>query len=300
MTQSLPAPEEPLPSSEGTARPPNEGGRETNEEEEDEGQAAIALQQIPLRRGLWDWARAGTGRLNIIGRIPHPEWRGPVSIRNQESATNGATIGGNIYETQDDFSIPSATTTRPDDAEQHCEAANAKLEGVGILQANITSPSFAQTKQSSDDLIATASSTGSPAWQRYVDEHWTNGETTTPSAASKDSPPSTPDTPTPQQRRKGMPTEKCDAPTHDSPTPQCRTDQPPKLENASATGTPKAKNGAGSDDTPTKLISTPKSNMSARTSKIPKNTSSPRLVPTYKIALAPKFLSPATTGTAST
>jgi hypothetical protein len=208
--------------------------------------------------------------------------------------------GDTIYETQDDFGIPLATTTRPDDAEQHREAASAKLDGAGILQANITSPSFAQTKQSSDDLIATASSTGSPAWQQHVDEHWTNGEASTPFAASKESPPSTPDTPTPQQRRKDMPTEKSDAPAHDSPTSQSRTDQPLKLENASATDIPKAKNGAGSDDTPTKLTSTPKSNTSAKTRKTLNNTSSPSLVPTYKIALAPKFLSPARTSTAST
>lgn len=190
---------------------PSEG---TIEEEEGE-------RQTPSRRGLWDWARSGTG---FIGRIPHPEWRAPVFARNRVAV-----------ETRDDFSIPSTTATEPD---------------------SVMSPSFAQTKQSSDELIANASSTGSPAWQQNVD----GSEACTP---LKDSLPSTPDTPTPQQRRKA-----------EVPTPHLRSS--PGSSDVSAGDTP-AKTPAAND--------TPRSNISAKTSK--------HAIPTYKIALAPNVLSSA-------
>ncbi|KAH3905895.1 hypothetical protein HBI56_162460 [Parastagonospora nodorum] len=217
-TQSHLVPGEPRRSLENRPKLASER-RETIEEEEGEEQ------QTPSRRGLWEWARNGSARLDLIGRIPRPEWRGPVFIRNRDTV-----------ETQDDFSVPSSTATEPD---------------------NVTSPSFAQTKQSSDDLIATASSTGSPAWQQNVDGA---GEACTP---SKDSAISTPDTPTPQQRRKEQ-----------SPT----------------------SNGVHAADTPTK---TPAASETPQ-SKTSKRISSPHSIPTYKIALAPNLLSSARGGTATT
>lgn len=305
-TPSHPVQEELPPSSDVTSPLPNKSGKEKIEEEDGEDQASVGLwQQTPSRRGLWDWARAGTGRLNIIGRIPHPEWRGPVTARNVEPATNGASSGETIHEAHDDFSIPSTTTTVPDDAERQREATTAKLEGLGIVQSTVMSPSFAQTKQSSDELIAAASSTGSPAWQQHADGHWTNGDTSTPSGASKDSPPSTPDTPTPQQRRKEVSTNTRDATTgHGSPTPHRNIDESAEAEDAIAKDSLAVQPIADSQNTPTHpnqmSTDTPKSNTSAKTSKSTKNTSSPHPVPKYKIALAPNLLSPAKNGTTST
>jgi len=209
-TRSRLVPDEPRRSLESK---PTEGAIEEVDEE----------QQTPSKQRLWDWARSSTG---FIGRIPHPEWRAPDFVRNRDLASHGVTNG---HETQDDFSIPSSTATAPE---------------------NVTSPSFAQTKQSSDELIANASSTGSPAWQQNVD----GSGACTP---LKDSPPSTPDTPTPQQRRNA------EAHLHSSP----------------------ASSGVSAGHTPTKLGDTPKSNASAKTSK--------HAIPTYKIALAPNALSSA-------
>jgi hypothetical protein len=300
-TPSRPVQEELPQSSDVMSPPPNKNGKEAIEEEEGEDQGTVGLwQQTPSRRGLWDWARVGTGRLNIIGRIPHPEWRGPMTARNVEPTTNGASTGEIIRTAHDDFSIPSTTAT-PDNAEQQREAATAKLEGLGIVQSTIMSPSFAQTKQSSDDLIAAASSTGSPAWQQHADGHWTSGVTSTPSAASKDSQPSTPDTPTPQQRKREVSIGEPNVPNgHNSPTPHGKAKQLAKEEVAASkeslavqpvANTPSKPDGISAD--------TPKSNISAKTTKSSKTTASPHPVPTYKIALAPNLISPASNGTAS-
>jgi hypothetical protein len=303
---SRPVQEEPLPSSDVTSPQPNKSRKETIDEEEGEDQGTVGLwQQTPSRRGLWDWARAGTGRLNIIGRIPHPEWRGPMTVMNTESATNSASNGETTHEAHDDFSIPSTTATISDDAERQREAATAKLEGLGIVQSTIMSPSFAQTKQSSDDLIAAASSTGSPAWQQHADGHWTNGITSTPSAASKDSQPSTPDTPTPQQRKREIPAKEPNVINgYNSPTPHSKANQPPKQEVTASKESLAVQPVSDSQDTPSKpdgiSADTPKSNVPAKASKNSKTFSSPHFVPTYKIALAPNLLSPARNGSAST
>jgi len=247
------------------------------------------LQRTPSR-GIWEWARAGTGRLNIIGRIPHPEWKGPAVVKKPGAAINGETI----HESHDDFSIPSTTATAPDGAEQQHETAAAKVEGLGI--ENIISPSFAQTKMSSDELVATASSTGTPE-SRVRDEPWTNGDNSTPSAASKDSPPSTPDTPTPQQRKKDPSSDTRDASeVAQSPTPQKRRDDvPSESDNAPtprkksvALESPSTKNTPTSDEAPS-------SNTSSQKKTSRKNSPSPHHVPTYKIALASNLLSPART-----
>jgi hypothetical protein len=299
--QSHPAPGEPLPNSDDMLHPPNEDGHSALEQEgATQDVTTDALQTTPSRRGIWDWARAGTGRLNIIGRIPHPEWRGPVSARNLGSRTNGEVHGETSHEAHDDFSIPSTTATAPENIERQREATAAHLEGFSLASAYTMSPSFAQTKGSSDDLVATASSTGSPYSRANGDEQWTNGETSTPSAAGKDSPPSTPDTPTPQQRRKETFARPAETPTNqESPTPYRVTDQPVKNGDITEEDT-----SAGSETSSTKRRQAPndtsESNTPTATKKAPKNINSPYRVPKYKIALAPNLLSPARSRTAST
>jgi hypothetical protein len=224
-TPSHPAQGELLPSSENPFRPSIEGDKNAAENEESVyDSASDALQKTPSRRGIWEWARAGTGRLNIIGRIPHPEWRGPPVPRSSSSAMNGV-HDQTIHEAHDDFSIPSTTATEPDNADQQREAVAAHAQGFGIASTHFMSPSFAQTKRSSDELVAAASSTGSPE-SRVHEEPWTHGEASTPSAASKDSPPSTPDTPTPQQKKKEPPHHNNDASVDTrSPTPNGESHQ---------------------------------------------------------------------------
>lgn len=339
-TQRLhPAPEEPLPSSEDTSHPPLASERVTSEED---GLATVmngVPHRTPSRRGIWDWARAGTGRLNIIGRLPHPEWKGPITARTPEAATNGVMSSGTVTETQDDFRIPSTTSTQLDNELRQSEAAAAKIEGLGLVDATVISPSFAQTMaRSSDDLVAAASSTGTPASRYDQDEPWTNDEPSTPSAASKDSPPSTPDTPTPQQRRKDLSTD----------TENSATRKPPK-KLSTHTGEPSSNGDVSSvTETPTKVsasedtdakggkpatqdipsqskdtvhtahgdsnsTNTLKEEQSTSedtaTNDTPKSTKSkqkrskkgtPQSVPTYKIALAPNLFSPARNGTVST
>ncbi|ORY16833.1 hypothetical protein BCR34DRAFT_475953 [Clohesyomyces aquaticus] len=113
------------------------------------------------RRGLWEWARSGTGRLGL-SRIPHPEWRGPMSSKAATTVVNGVLGGGrSVGETRDDFSIPSATSTEPENEARKEEAAAARLEGLGLAN-NMIDSMFSQTKRSSDDLVAEASTTTSP------------------------------------------------------------------------------------------------------------------------------------------
>ena len=190
--QALPAPDEHHPSSEG-------GSHQQQHEVEGEN----VTNGVP-RRGIWEWARAGTGRLNIIGRLPHPEWKGPASASKAEGVVvNGAQGYGKTTESHDDFAIPSATATEPNNIERQETAVTAKIEGLGISPLTLlNSPNdFSQTKHSSDDLIANASeTTGSPSPMIMTHGAWTNGDDTTPTG-SKPASPTTPDTPTPPQRR---------------------------------------------------------------------------------------------------
>jgi hypothetical protein len=123
-------------------------------------------------RGIWGWAKAGTGRLGLIGRIPHPEWKGPImTAKAATSAVNGVLDGGKATESFDDFSIPATTSTEPNNTEQHEEAAAARLEGLGIANSMVDSM-FSQTKRSSDELAASVTATPSPHSSR--DEDWDN------------------------------------------------------------------------------------------------------------------------------
>lgn len=155
-------------------------------------------------RGIWQWAKAGTGRLGIIGRIPHPEWKGPSTSKAADSTVSEVPEGGRMAAPQDDFSIPSATATNPENEEQQEENAAAKAEGLGITNTTVDPSLFSQTKRSSDDLVASANGTPSP--EAMKTEQWTNGEDSMMSKESatsdKNSPPATP---SPPQRRKESP-----------------------------------------------------------------------------------------------
>ena len=259
--------------------------------------------QSPPRRGIWEWARAGTGRLSIIGRLPHPEWKGPASASKAEGlVVNGAQENGRTTDSHDDFDIPSATATEPDNAENQQTAAAAKLEGLGISHlGHMMSPNdFSQTKRSSDDLIANASeTTGSPSPRIIRHEAWTNGNDTTPTA-SKPTSPTTPDTPTPPQRRSDS--------IMDVPKPRDKQDTAPREinsdtvlqsleDNISALAPESASAKADSSHPKTPKEPQPDAH-ETRVSSAPampngNATSSQRRVPTYKIALASSLLSPA-------
>ncbi|KZM22707.1 uncharacterized protein EKO05_0000753 [Ascochyta rabiei] len=270
-----------------------------------DGEASAATNgsahQSPPRRGIWEWARAGTGRLNIIGRLPHAEWKGPASASTAEGLViNGAQDHGRTTESHDDFDIPSATATEPDNVEKQETAALAKIEGLGISSlGTMMSPNdFSQTKRSSDDLIANASeTTGSPSPRITRHEAWTNGDDTTPTA-SKPTSPTTPDTPTPPQRRTDS--------IMEMPKPR-ETEEPPTskktihISRAWAGSEEKAKSSSTTPKTPQEQEQQQQHEpvrehdlaLSAPAKANGELKSGQRRVPTYKIALASSLLSPA-------
>jgi hypothetical protein len=260
IQRSRPVLEERRRSSDDASHPHQNSQVEDETLRELEGGPVQPPQRSPTRRGIWEWAKIGTGRLNVIGRIPHPEWKGPTVSRE---AVNGNSRITTISETHhDDFSIPSTTATETNNLQEYNQAMAAKLEGLGFSHAHIvTSPSFSQTKRSSDDLVAASSTASTPANLNLVLEGGANGERVTPQA-SKDSPPLTPDTPTPHQRRKDT--------LIDDGTPTKDTSEIAKVEVNQA-----LQNGV-------KTIPTP--------DRIPK----------YRIALASNFLSPARSSPSST
>jgi hypothetical protein len=163
--------------------------------------------QSPPRRGIWDWARAGTGKLNIIGRLPHPEWKSPGSApKASDLVVNGAQRPAKTDSPHDDFSIPSTTATEPDNLSQQQLTAAAKIEGLGIsalspMLSSLSPHDFSQTKGSSDDLIANMSeTTGSPSPMLFKHAAWTYKDDTTPTGSRAGSPTS-PNTPTPPHGR---------------------------------------------------------------------------------------------------
>ncbi|KAI0581162.1 hypothetical protein TUN199_06644 [Pyrenophora tritici-repentis] len=229
-----------------------------------EGGPVQPIQRTPSRRGIWEW-----GRLSIIGRTPHPEWKGPR--RSHGATTNSDSYIGTIYETQDGFSIPSTTATDTNNPQYYQDIIAAKLEGYGLSQVQVvTSPSFSQTKRSSDELVAGSSTSSTPANLAVITEEWTNGDYHTPQPPSKENP-STPETPTPFQRRRDSPTEAERSPTKDAPDVAT-------MESSNALTNGKS--------------ATPKSE--------PKATSGSRRISKYRIALASNFLSPSRGSSAST
>lgn len=260
----------------------------------------------PPRRGIWEWARAGTGRLNIIGRLPHPEWKSPGAASSTSTAegvvVNGAHAHGKTTESHDDFSLPSATATEPDNIERQHTAAAAKIEGLGISPFTplLAPTDFSQTAGSSDDLIANASeTTGSPSPLITKHASWTNGNDTTPTP-SKPTSPTTPDTPTPPQQRRSDSI--MDIPqqrdiSRDSVSKSLQDNikalTPGSASTQKESGTPgiPRQSDTETDDTPSSSsqgqseLQVKKANGSANSSQ--------RRVPTYKIALAPGMFSPA-------
>ena len=171
--------------------------------------------QSPPRRGIWDWARANTGKLNIIGRLPHPEWKSPSSASKLPGPLlNGAQRPSNLVSPRDDFSLPSTTATEPDNLAQQHRTAAAKLEGLGLglgISAPALSPlqapssasplDFSQTRGSSDDLIANMSeTTGSPSPMLFRHTQWAEREDdASPTGSGEGS--GSPGTPTPPHGR---------------------------------------------------------------------------------------------------
>lgn len=289
-------------------RPSSEDGSHLQPTSELQGERRVvangSAHQSPPRRGIWEWARAGTGRLSVMGRLPHPEWKGPASAsKAQGPVVNGAHERGTTTKSHDDFEIPSATATEPSNIERQGAAAAAKVEGLGILSlGTMMSPNdFSQTKRSSDDLIANASeTTGSPSPRIMGPGGWTNGDDTTPTA-SKPTSPATPDTPTPQQRRSDSIME----------VPNPREDKEPNTSDVARTDAePRANNNITAAAEAPESAPAEMESENARTLKEPQDdadgvplsaptmsngsaTPSQRRIPTYKIALASSLLSPA-------
>lgn len=176
-TQSPTAPEGRPPSLEsGSRHLPN------NIFEDSQDAMAKSVEQMLPPKSIWKWAKAGTGRLALIGGVSQPA---NISTRTVTSIPNG---GLQKEETpKDDFSVPSATSTEPNNEERIVEAAAAKMEGLGLSNSTVDSH-FSQTKRSSDDLVASMNNTPSPQSQQ-----WTRGEGLfTPPAPKARSPPTSP------------------------------------------------------------------------------------------------------------
>jgi hypothetical protein len=278
--------------------------------------------QSPPRRGIWDWARAGTGKLNIIGRLPHPEWKSPGSAAASKASSlvvNGAQRPLKPSSPHDDFSIPSTTATEPDNLPQQQLTAAAKIEELGISALSPLLPSmspldFSQTKGSSDDLIANMSeTTGSPSPMLFKHAAWTYKDDTTPTGSKAGSPtsPNTPATPhgrsdsimdIPKLRGKGgvqgqqkqkqkQEQEQEQEQNGDESEVASATVARQFNENMAAVSPSAAQTGGESEQAAEqdgdKPKRTPKTNGTVGSAPA---SPAPRRVPTYKIALASSFL----------
>ena len=238
-------------------------------------------QQAHPRRGIWEWAKVGPGRLGIISRLPYPEWKSPSS----STASNGTPLNGTITEPHDDFQIPSTIDTEPENTERQRLAAAAKIEGLGITNIGTlhhTPPSFAQTKCSSDDLIAAASeTTGTPSPTLiFRSDVWTPTlNFTTPPAPKR-----SPSTPTPPQRR----TDSIIESNKSTPTRSNsqNAENTSSLNNDTPSSTPSTQPPSTNGDEDAK----PETAKTDAKPSADANTPSPRPVATYKIALASKLL----------
>lgn len=202
-------------------------------------------------------------------------------------------MNGKTTDSHDDFDIPSATATEPNNIERQETAAAAKIEGLGITPFGTLMPptDFSQTAGSSDDLIANASeTTGSPSPLLMKHGSWPNGDDTTPTP-SKPTSPTTPDTPTPPQQRRSdsiMDIPKTREITRDTVSKALQSNIA-----ALTRGSMSAHANASTPNTPQE----PEAETNATSSSAPAKAngsanSSQRRVPTYKIVLAPSFLSP--------
>jgi len=205
------------------------------------------------RRNIW--ARLGTGSLGIIGRIPHPEFKGPeiLTSKSVTSAVTGALNGKQLAGSLDDFNVPSSTSTEPangasntihnpvskslengilEDGALDNEMAGSYTYSLDFTNGVADSDLFSQTRLSSDDLVESMQDTPSPRYQ-----------------FRKNSPPPTP-----------------------SPLPP-----PPQMAEL---------NGSSAH---AKLPRPPDPN---EPSEDWENASSPRRIPKYKVALTTNILSP--------
>ncbi|KAF2639431.1 hypothetical protein P280DRAFT_402545 [Massarina eburnea CBS 473.64] len=214
--ESLPAPDASHQSSDGTSRQVQGSSVSdksfSSEASETTASARKLEEQTPSPRNLWQWAKAGTGKLGIIGRMPHPEWKGPVmSSKDATSAVNGALEEGKkVGDSLDDFSIPSTMATEPNNEERKEEALAAKIESLGIASSSVivdpslpptkVHPSFSQTKKSSDDLVVEQSRTPSPRVKKRANSD--DPVAATVSIPSRNGTPAT--TPSRAQRKKEL------------------------------------------------------------------------------------------------
>lgn len=201
IAESLPAPEELHQNLE--ERFPHDQCRLQQSSETGEGLNEIRkIHKRSSSQGIWGWARTGTGRLNIIGRLPHPSWKSSASIHAHPNIiTERITENGISSSTRDDFSVPSATTTLLSETEHRTPVPVGRVEGLGISKTTtLGSPHFSQTKHSSDDLVAASSTDSTPTGVTVR----TGAESVYSAAPTTDTMPRTPDTPTPQRRKKSM------------------------------------------------------------------------------------------------
>lgn len=241
--ESHPALDDHHQSSEDTYRPVKDSQAASGSDGEGEGGPVQPL-QTSSRRGIWEWAKAGTGRLGMIGSIP---------------------------ETQEDgFDISAAITSEKSDVQPDEQTPPSKVTVFGLSHSNIApSPSFSQTKRSSDELVAASSTTTTPATLNRPTQSWTSGKQITPMPITEHSPPLTPETPTPPQRRRDTPVD-----TNGTTTPPPKNT--PAVENASAA---KSQSNGASPTTASPATQT------ASGSKTPP-------VRKYKIVLNPNMISP--------
>lgn len=286
----------------GSCEVTTNGERDVMANDESEVVANGATPQSPPRRGIWDWARAGTGKLNIIGRLPHPEWKSPGTASKASGlVVNGAQRPAKTDSPHDDFSIPSTTATEPDNLSQQQLTAAAKIEGLGIsalspMMASMSPHDFSQTRGSSDDLIANMSeTTGSPSPMLFK-----HADDTTPKGSRAGSPVGI-HTPTPPHGRSDsiMDIPKLRGKQHGGETRNAsKTVERQDEQNAAApspspsTTTSNAERPATPREGASQSVQTVNGNGDAppRTNGSAPASPARRRIPTYKIALASSFL----------
>jgi hypothetical protein len=260
-----------------------------SEEEESQAHPKQTTQDASPRR-IWDWARVGTGRLGLIGKLPRAEENlpaiGGMTSKAATTAVTGALDGGRLLGTMDDFCVPSSTSTDPQVGvlvqtevlplrEAVIVEHDSGFEGFEVMNGIHDLGLFSQTKGSSDDLVASMNETPTPS-PRLPSR---NGMNTPPpkmkdlngvSGSETPSSLNTPYTPSPLSTNTNQHTGASEA----------------EAESRSGTSTPMTSIPVTPSPVPPKL--------EVRSSGSETTTNS-RRVPTYKIALTSSLLSPART-----
>jgi hypothetical protein len=200
--ESHPVPDDHRPSSDAGSRLPQDSFSSDKSDAKsaiNKDSTAVGMTETSPKRRIWDWTGMGmgTGRMGLMGRRPHSEWRTPTLASragsDSVSGINGALESKKSVDSVDDFSLESTTVSDPQNMALRTEAAMAKLEGLGISTASLDPALFSQTKKSSDDLVANA--TPSP---------YALGNGKTAMGMHEQSPPPSP---SPQPRRRDTPME---------------------------------------------------------------------------------------------